>query len=403
MTSEQDDHSGGTAAHGAPGRVAAVHAQARQGLALTAAFVVAAFVVGLAGAGANWWPALHLFVVGAVLSAISAVTLMLSVTWSASPAPRPVVAAAQRGLLAAGAVALVVGHEGGRAWLFVSGGVSVIIAMLGLVLMLMGVRRDAVTARFAPAIEAYVAAVALGSVGMTIGVLLGTGHAPMNASPLRDAHLTLNLYGLVGLVIAGTLPFFAATQVRSKMSRRATPAAMRATLTVLAAATVLAVVGHLTLQPIVVAIGLLQYSLGLAAVAGMLPIYSFSRVSWAGPRVLQLVAGIGWWAAMTVALAITSLRGLEDRHVLQALVIGGFAQILVASLAYLAPVLRGGGHRRLTAGFSATRSWVSLVVANAAAFAALAGQLVVVAVMLSVWLADTAVGAARLRRASDRP
>ncbi|HRD99682.1 MAG TPA: hypothetical protein PLV68_00185, partial [Ilumatobacteraceae bacterium] len=59
---------------------------------------------------------------------------------------------------------------------------------------------------------------------------------------------------------------------------------------------------------------------------------------------------------------------------LQALVIGGFAQILVASLAYLGPVLRGGGHRRLSAGFAITRSWTSLAAGNAAALAALTGS-----------------------------
>ncbi|MFP5487244.1 MAG: hypothetical protein ACLGHQ_02930 [Acidimicrobiia bacterium] len=35
------------------------------------------------------------------------------------------------------------------------------------------------------------------------------------------------MFGLIGLVIAATLPFFAATQVRTKMSPRATPTTMR--------------------------------------------------------------------------------------------------------------------------------------------------------------------------------
>ena len=87
---------------------------------------------------------------------------------------------------------------------------------------------------------------------------------------------------------------------------------------------------------------------------------------------MQLAAGLAWWAAMTVALAVATIRETDDRAILQALVIGGFAQILVASLAYLGPVLRGGGHRRLTAGFAITRSWVSLAAGNAAALAALA-------------------------------
>lgn len=51
--------------------------------------------------------------------------------------------------------------------------------------------------------------------------------------------------------------------------------------------------------------------------------------------------------------------------------IGGYAQILVASLAYLGPVLRGGGHRRLTEGFAITGSWPSLAAGNIAAVGAL--------------------------------
>jgi hypothetical protein len=99
---------------------------------------------------------------------------------------------------------------------------------------------------------------------------------------------------------------------------------------------------------------------------------------------------------MTVALALAGLRGTDDGPILRALVIGGFAQILVASLAYLGPVLRGGGHQRLTAGFAVTRSWVSLAAGNAAAGAALAGVGPILAVILAVWLVDIVVRAGRL-------
>src|SRR5690606_16949172 len=120
----------------------------------TAAFVAAAVATGVTGAGDGWWLPLHLFVVGALLSAISAVTQMLAVTWSAAPAPRPAVAAGQRWLLAVGTVTLVAGRETDRTWMFVAGGAAVVVAMLGLAAILVGIRRSAVTARFAPAIEA---------------------------------------------------------------------------------------------------------------------------------------------------------------------------------------------------------------------------------------------------------
>jgi len=386
---------GSAVGRGAPGRVAEVHAQTRRGL-LVAAGLVAAVVAGVVRVGAGWWLPLHLFVVGGLLSAISATTKMFAVTWSAAPSLRPVVVGAQRWALAAGAVALVVGRETDQTWMFVAGGATVILAMLALAMILLRVRRQAVTDRFAPAIEAYVAAVVAGAVGMSLGVVLGTGRAGDRAVELRGAHLVLNVLGLIGLVIAGTLPYFAATQVRSKMSPRATPTAMRVTFLALAAATAVAATGEILDRPGVIAAGLVTYVFGLLLIAAMLPIDARVRLRWAGPCVVQLLTGIAWWAAMTVALALAAVRGSEDRAILQALVIGGFAQILIASLAYLGPVLRGGGHQRLTAGFAITRSWVSLAAGNTAALAALAGHGPTLAAALAVWVTDVVVRAARL-------
>ena len=381
---------------GAPGRVVEVHSQTRRGLVVAAAFVVAAVVAGIARVGTGWWLPLHLFVVGGLLSAISATTPMLAVTWSAAPAPRPRVAAAQRWAVASGALALVAGRETDRTWMFVAGGTTVVAAMLGLAMMLTRIRQQAVTPRFAPAIETYVAATLSGAVGMSIGVLLGTGRAGERAVELRDVHLVINVFGLIGLTIAGTLPFFAATQVRSKMSPRATPTAMRLTFAALVAAITVAAIGHLMARPGVVAGGLITYVLGLCATAMMLPICARSRLRWAGPRLVQLMAGLVWWGAMTVALAVATIREAADRAILQALVIGGFAQILVASLAYLGPVLRGGGHRRLTGGFAITRSWVSLAAGNTAAVAALVGHGLALVAALAIWLIDIAIRAGRL-------
>lgn len=375
---------------GAAGRVAAVHGQTRRGLAVTLGFLLAAVIVAIVRADHGWWAPLHLFTVGALLSAISTTTQMLAVTWSAAPAPAPSVAAAQRWVLAAGAVTMVIGHESARSWLFVSGGVAVVVAMVALVPILLVVRRRAVTPRFAPAIAAYVVAVLAGSAGMSIGLVLGTGRGGERVLELRGAHLVLNLLGLVGLVVAGTLPFFAATQMRSRMGTRATPRRIRLTLATLALAVAVAALARVADHGAGVAVGLGGYAAGLVGVATLLPLPNRDRLSWGGPRVVQLLCGLGWWIAMTIALAVVIVRDTNDRPVLQALVIGGFAQILVASLAYLGPVLRGGGHRRLAAGFAVTRSWPSLVAGNAAAVAALAEHRAAMAIALSLWLADVA-------------
>ncbi len=384
------------AGRGAPGRVAEAHAQCRRGLLVAAGFLVAAVLAAVTGVGAGAWLPLHLFVVGALLSAVSATTQMLAVTWSAAPPPHRPIAAAQRWLLALGTVALVVGRERGHEPLLAVGGAAVIAACLVLAGILIGVHRQAVTPRFRPAIEAYVSAVLAGAFGMSIGIILGTGNGGVRALQLRDVHLVLNVFGLIGLVIAGTLPFFAATQVRAKMSPRATPVVLRTVFVALAAATATAAIGHLAEHRGVAAAGMLAYVLGLAAILAVLPIYSASRLRWAGARLVQLVAGVVWWAAMAVALVIVDVRMVDDRPVLRALVVGGFAQILVASLAYLGPVLRGGGHQRLTAGFALTRSWLSVVAGNAAAVAALVDHRRALGVALIVWIADVAVRGARL-------
>ncbi|MGE0304861.1 MAG: hypothetical protein AB7Q27_03780 [Acidimicrobiia bacterium] len=395
LPSESTDTDVGPAAgRGAPGRVAEMHAQTRRGLVVATGFATAAIVTIVARAG--WWMPLHLFVVGGLLSAISAATQMLAVTWSSAPAPRPAVAGGQRWALAIGAVVLVVGHETDHNFLFAAGGATVVVAMLALGIILIRILRQAVTDRFAPAIEAYVAAIVAGAVGMSLGIVLGVGRGGTHTVELRGAHVVLNLFGLVGLVIAATLPYFAATQVRSKMSSRATPATMRITFFVLASATAIAGSGQILDRFGVTAGGLLTYAGGLLVVAAMLPVYTKGRLRWAGPRLLQLMSGIAWWVAMTVALALASLRATDDHAILQAVVIGGFVQILVASLAYFGPVLRGGGHQRLTAGFAITRSWVSLIAGNTAALAALVGGGPVLAAVLAVWLTDILIRAGRL-------
>ncbi len=353
---------------------------------------VAVLVVPLDG----WWLPLHLFVVGSLLGAISAVTQMLAVTWSAGPPPSDVVAGIQRWGVAGGTVALAIGHERNVDWMFVAGGVAVAAAMALLAGILVYVRRGAVVDRFAPAIEAYVAAISFGTIGMTLGLLIGSGNAGNRAIEFREAHLTLNVFGLVGLVIAATLPYFVATQVRSKMSRTATPLVLRATFSVLVAATAIAAAGRLVDRPILVASGLGFYAIGLAAIVTQLPIYSKKRLRWAGPRIAQLLAGIIWWMAMTIALAAAVIDNRDERALLQALVIGGFAQILVASLAYLGPVLRKGNPHSLSDGFAIAQSWPSVAAGTVAGIAALAGHHLALAIALTVWLVDTGIRAVRL-------
>jgi hypothetical protein len=84
------------------------------------------------------------------------------------------------------------------------------------------------------------------------------------------------------------------------------------------------------------------------------------------------------------------------------LVVGGYAQILGAAVAYLGPVLRAGGHQQLTAGFLTTRSWLALGAANVAAIALVLGAPEVVGAAIFVWVVDTAARAGALMLGARR-
>lgn len=391
------------AQRGAANRVAATHHQTRRGLAVAMAFLAAAAIAGIArGTGAiteaSWWLPLHLLLIGAVLSAIATTTQMLAITWSSSPPTTPWLAAAQRWVLAAGAVGVVVGRDVDATWLVDAGALAVIVALVALLPILVTIRRGAVTDRFLPAIDAYLAAVSLGVIGATLGWLLATDRVGGHFFEVRSTHIVINLFGLVGGVIAATLPYFSATQIRSKMSRRATPIAVRSALAVLGVAVVVAALGRLTTSGVTTAVAMIVYALALVRIVSILPVFDPSRWKWTGPRLAQLLTGVGWWVAMAVVYGLRSggnaaASSIDTSSAVRTLAIGGFAQILVASLAYLGPVVRGGGPKPLTAGFRATRSWVSLAAGNVAAIASITEARALLLVALGVWIADCAVRA----------
>jgi nitrite reductase (NO-forming) len=371
-------------------------------MALAAAFAFAAGVAVVVPHRTGLWLPLHLFLVGALLLAISGATQFLAVTWSAAAPPSAALVGAQRMLLVAGVLGVGVGRElSAPSAVLGAAGFAVIAALVLLQVSLLRIRTTSRVERFRPAIDGYLVAVAFGLVGCGAGVVLASGAVADRGSALRSAHLIINLFGLVGIVVAVTLPYMVATQIRSKMAPRATRRALRSLTGLLAAATVLGSTGALRTLPSVACLGFGIYAVGIAATVALCPRIHLRQLHWAGPRLGLLATGVLWWAGATAGLAVIVARGhAPPTDLLLALVIGGYAQILAGSLAYLAPVLRGGGHVRLTAGFSVTRSPIALVAANAAALGALAGAAAITITGVAVWLTDTAVRAGLLIIAS---
>jgi nitrite reductase (NO-forming) len=221
--------------------------------------------------------------------------------------------------------------------------------------------------------------------------VLGAGQGGRWFERLRAVHETVNLLGLLGFVVAGTLPFFVATQARTKTSRRANRAAQIGVQTVMLVGLAATVTGLLVRSRIATAVGLAIYDASLVYLVTLLPRLGLKQLRWAGPRLVQAGAAIVWWIGAIALAAHHALVGHPpfSGAVLPALVIGGYVQLLVAALSYLGPVLVGGGAERLAASFRLTRSLVGLVAGNVAAAAAcatLAWPLSGVAI--AVWTVD---------------
>lgn len=378
-------------------RVVDAQRQAARTLGIALVFVVAGPVMLVVPHDTGNWLPLHLVLAGGLLSAISGSSQLLAVTWSAAPAPDDRLAGAQRWLLAAGAVIVAVGRELDADGLVVVGGIAVAAAMVLLAFSLVQVRRRGTVDRFRPAIDAYLAATAWAGLGVGLGVVVAVAEPSLWWLQLRDAHPAVNLQGLVGLVVLGTLPFFVATQARTKMSPAARPPRLRRILVGLNVAVATTAAGHGFGWPGLAALGYAGYALGILATARVLPAIGMRQLRWAGPRLVQLGTGITWWFVTTTLLAAAELVHTLDRPaVLAALAIGGFVQILVASLAYLGPVLRGGGHARLSAGFAITASVPSLVFGNVAAGAVLVRAETLAGAALALWAIDVSYRAVRL-------
>lgn len=385
---------------GEPGRVAAVHAQARGTLLVGLGFVLAAPISAVVPHDTGRWLPLHLFLVGGVLTAISGATQLLAVTWSSAPAPPRRLVVLQRWLLASGVIGLALSRElDAPRPATALAGTLVVVALVLLAALLLWIRCRVLVDRFIPAIDGYVVAIVLGMIGSLAGIVLATGRADRHYGGVRSIHVIVNLLGLVGLVIAATLPYFIATQLRARVSPRATPALVRIVVCTMAVAIVGASVAVAVALPWAAGVALGGYVAAVAMLFIFVPTVRRRQLAWAGPRVAQLCCGVVWWGVSTALMAVSIG---DDRSVttgvVVALVVGGYAQIVAASLAYFGPVLRGGGHVALSAGFATTRSWLALVVGNVAAIAAVFGWTAVFGVALGVWLADLGIRAVFLGR-----
>ncbi len=362
--------------------------------AFTAIGIGWAIVVAIRGG--SWWGPIHALMAGAALSAISGATQMFTITWSSARAPRRPLIVTQGIVLWVGVGLVLVGVPTSQSWLVWIGGTAVAGALILLAVALRGTIRRSLLRRFDLSIRFYFIALAAGVVGVTLGTLLGTGTVNSDYGDIRQVHLHLNLVGLVGLTIVGTLPTLLPTFAKHRaVSRREARVAWW-----LSAGALLAIVSGLYAPLWIVGVGTLM----VAAAAVIIVTGVVVRLGRTGFRgglpYLQVIAGVGWlvaWGIVDAYGLITDAPLGRFSYWTAAAVVVGVMQIIVGSVAYLLPVLVGPP---IGANLSRMESapWIPLILANLGGLALVAGLPEVSLVLLALWAIDLVRRLATLRK-----
>jgi hypothetical protein len=324
------------------------------------AYLVAIVAVALAHTLVPYqiWLLIHLLLLGAATNAI--------LVWSAHFAaailkPRSVDqhgATVRLGVLNTGVLAVLAGGTVGPAWVGVAGSAVVFAAIAVHLWMLATWLRRSLPARFAVVVRYYLAA----GVALMLGIPAGAWMlviADDQRPRLLLFHAHVNLLGWITLTVLGTLLTLWPTVLRTRMVEGAPAAAHRA-LPVAVAGLAGVGVGVLAWWPWVAAAGLVLF--GGAVVLVALPMLATARQSVLAPMgarqalapgsfaTWSIAAAVGWllvalaWDAVTLVTApdVTAAADGFDA-VIVPLGVGFVAQVLLGSLAFLLPMVLGGG------------------------------------------------------------
>jgi nitrite reductase (NO-forming) len=322
-------------------RVIASHSIARKAFLGAAFFAVVAVVWAavVLTRGGSWWGPLHAFVAGTILLAISGASQMFTITWAAAIPPKASLAATQRWLIVLGVIAVLTGVTATVPVLVWAGALSVVASLAILGFSIAQTVRRSLLRRFDLSARFYLLACGAGVVGVGLGAFLGTGTSGLEYQAHRLVHSHLNLVGLVGFTIIGTIPTFLPTMAHNRaVSGR--EAIVGWWLCIAAAALMLA---GLVSPAKVVGAGNI-----LAGIAGLLILVGIEVRLWSKGRhqvpFLQVSAGTAWlivWAFVDGTNLLLGQPAIPFAAWTAAAVLAGVGQVLAGSLAYLVPVLIG--------------------------------------------------------------
>ncbi len=345
---------------GSKTRIKDVHHQVKITLLFACAFAMLSALSTFINTPAGRWLPLHLFFTGTLLLAISGATQLFSVAWSAAQPPSQILVNIQRGSIIVGSLGLATS----RALIWPSSltaifGTLLTLGIVFLIYLLHTIHKRAIQRRFRGVYFSYVIALSCGLLGTVFGSLLVEGHITSGYEQLRDAHLIINLWGLIGLIIGATLPSFVATQARMKMSKRATPNMHLYMTSLMLAGLVICVTGTSFSNPLSAVLGMSIYAGGIIGFIFLLPRVGKKQFKWAGPRMFMLLTGAAWWLLSSFILIIQLYQGsiITGTYVVPMLILGAYGQILIGSLAYFAPILTAKTPDMRTKNLQHTRAW----------------------------------------------
>jgi nitrite reductase (NO-forming) len=320
------------------------------------------------------WLLIHLLLLGAATNAI--------VIWSTHFAnavlrvPPPQNRHGQTLRLTAlnlGVVAVLAGGMGGVAWhpLAVAGAGLVFAAVLAHLLVLAGRLRRALSPPLAVTVHYYLAAGAALLVGIPAGAWMLVVD---DRAPVLLFHAHVNVLGWITLTVLGTLLTLWPTVLRTRMPGGAVRWVTRA-LPLAGAGLVLLGVGLLAWWPTVVP-GVVMFA-GAVAVSIVPAMAAARRSPPSSFAAWSIVAAIGWLFVALGVDTIVLIRAQDPASavagfgaVLVPLLAGFVAQVLIGSLAYLLPMVLGGGPARVrTRQEVLDRHWAQRVVMGNTALA----------------------------------
>ncbi|GGF43735.1 hypothetical protein GCM10010922_19090 [Microbacterium sorbitolivorans] len=283
---------------------------------------------------------------------------------------------ARLGLANLGAVLVFVGVPAALWPATVAGAGVLVVAVVWHAASLVGRLRGSLTGRFGRTVWYYVVSAMFLAIGATLGAIIARG----GSSHLVLAHAIVNVFGWIGITVAGTIVTLWPTILRTRAAENASRDAARA-LPWLAAGALVAATGAAIAQPIAWVSGLAAYLAGLALIG--VSLWRAARQK--PPRdfaALSVCAALVWWIAIVAVMAVSGVVDIASgagvggmsrllRAAVPYLAAGFTAQVLVGALSYLIPVALGGGPSPVRIGTAAFNrfAWSRVAVANVALLA----------------------------------